>query len=214
MRRLSPLQKFEMLKEIERKFAEIKDELTARVPTGPDLHGHAAVLLALTDEPDPQVILTLRSQQLSSHSGEVSLPGGRWDETDPSLRYTALRETHEEIGLPAEEVRILGPLWTRSTRWQIQVTPWLGVVPPNAVLTPNPGELDAIFHVPLSFFLEDPRVRTDRITIDNTRVYLPAYEYQGYEIWGFTAGVLTEFLVRVLDAPIGRRDDVPLRALN
>ncbi|MFD1218427.1 NUDIX hydrolase [Microbulbifer celer] len=203
-----------MLDIIERKFTRMKDELAARVPRGPDLHGHAAVLLALTDEPDPQVILTLRSQQLSSHSGEVSFPGGRWDETDPSLQYTALRETHEEIGLPAEEVRILGPLWTRSTRWHIQVTPWLGIVSADAVLTPNPGELDAIFHVPLSFFLEDPRVRTDRVTIDKTRVYLPAYEYEGYEIWGFTAGVLTEFLVRVLDAPIGRRDDVPLRALN
>ena len=203
-----------MLKEIERKFAEVKDELEARVPAGPDLHGHAAVLLALTDEPDPQVILTLRSQQLSSHSGEVSLPGGRWDETDPSLEFTALRETHEEIGLPADEVRILGPLWTRSTRWQVQVTPWLGVVPADAHLTPNPGELDAIFHVPLSFFLDDPRIRTDRITIDQRRIYLPAYEYEGYEIWGFTAGVLTEFLVRVLNAPIGRRDDVPVRALS
>ncbi|WP_295802259.1 CoA pyrophosphatase [uncultured Microbulbifer sp.] len=203
-----------MLKEIEGRFAEIKHELEARVPKGPDLRGHAAVLLALTDEPDPQVILTLRSQQLSSHSGEVSLPGGRWDETDPSLEYTALRETHEEIGLPAEQVRILGPLWTRTTRWQVEVTPWLGVVPADAKLTPNPGELDAIFHVPLSFFLGDPRVRTDRITIDQRRIYLPAYEYQGYEIWGFTAGVLTEFLVRVLDAPIGRRDDVPLRALS
>lgn len=203
-----------MLKEIERKFAEVKDELEARVPAGPDLHGHAAVLLALTDEPDPQVILTLRSQQLSSHSGEVSLPGGRWDETDPSLEFTALRETHEEIGLPADEVRILGPLWTRSTRWQVQVTPWLGVVPADAHLTPNPGELDAIFHVPLSFFLDDPRIRTDRITIDQRRIYLPAYEYEGFEIWGFTAGVLTEFLVRVLNAPIGRRDDVPVRALS
>ncbi len=69
-------------------------------------------------------------------------------------------------------------------------------------------------HVPLSFFLEDPRIRTDRITIDQRRIYLPAYESEGFEIWGFTAGVLTEFLVRVLDAPIGRRDDIPVRALN
>ncbi|WP_226665622.1 NUDIX hydrolase [Microbulbifer aggregans] len=203
-----------MLELIERKFSQVKRELESKVPRGPDLHGHAAVLLALTDEPDPQVILTLRSQQLSSHSGEVSLPGGRWDETDPSLKYTALRETHEEIGLPAEDVRILGPLWTRSTRWQVEVTPWLGVVSADAKLTPNPGELDAIFRVPLSYFFGDPRIRTDRITIDQRRIYLPAYVYEGYEIWGFTAGVLTEFLVRVLDAPIGRRDDVPLRALN
>lgn len=203
-----------MLEEIERRFSAVKKDLESRVPRGPSLHGHAAVLLALTDEPDPQVILTLRSKQLSSHSGEVSLPGGRWDESDPSLEYTALRETHEEIGLPADQVRILGPLWTRTTRWQVEVTPWLGIVSAQAELTPNPGELDAIFRVPLSYFFADPRVRTDRITIDKSRIYLPAYVYQGFEIWGFTAGVLTEFLVRVLDAPIGRRDDVPVRALN
>ncbi|WP_066963106.1 CoA pyrophosphatase [Microbulbifer sp. Q7] len=203
-----------MLEIIESKFTAVKDELLAKVPNGPSLHGHAAVLLALTDEPDPQVILTLRSQQLSSHSGEVSLPGGRWDETDPSLEFTALRETHEEIGLPADQVRVLGPLWTRTTRWQVEVTPWLGIVPPDAPLTPNPGELDAIFRVPLAWFFDDPRIRTDRITIDQRRIYLPAYEYEGFEIWGFTAGVLTEFLVRVLDVPIGRRDDVPVRALS
>lgn len=203
-----------MLDKIQDKLAPLRGQLRAQVPPGPDLRGHAAVLLALTDEPDPQVILTRRAGHLSTHSGEVSLPGGRWDTTDPSLEYTALRETEEEIGLAADQVRLLSPLWTRTTRWQVQVTPWLGLVSPDAVLTPNPSELDAIFRVPLSFFLADPRIRTDRVTIDRQYVYLPAYQYGEYEIWGFTAGVLTEFLVKVLGAPIGRRDDVPLRALN
>ena len=203
-----------MLASIEEKISQLHDKLQAKVPRGPDLKGHAAVLLALTDEPDPQVILTKRSANLSTHSGEVSLPGGRWDDTDPSLEYTALREAEEEIGLPPTEVRMLGPLWSRTTRWQVHVTPWLGVISPKVKLTPNPGELDAIFRVPLSFFLADPRIRTDRITIDKRAIYLPAYLYRGYEIWGFTAGVLTEFLVRVLGASIGRRDDVPLRALS
>ncbi|SHF98760.1 8-oxo-dGTP pyrophosphatase MutT, NUDIX family [Microbulbifer donghaiensis] len=203
-----------MLVQIEEKISHMRDQLQSQVPTGPDLYGHAAVLLALTDEADPEVILTKRSANLSTHSGEVSLPGGRWDDTDPSLEYTALREAEEEIGLPADQVRVLGPLWSRTTRWQVHVTPWVGVISPDAELTPNPGELDAIFRVPLSFFLADPRIRTDRVTIDKRAVYLPAYQYRGYEIWGFTAGVLTEFLVKVLGASIGRRDDVPLRALS
>lgn len=203
-----------MLANIEEKFSQMRAQLQAQVPEGPNLQGHAAVMIALTDEADPEVILTKRSANLSTHSGEVSLPGGRWDTTDPSLEYTALRETEEEIGVPADAVRVLGPLWKRATRWQVQVTPWLGVVSPDVKLTPNPGELDAIFRVPLSFFLADPRIRTDRVTIDQRAVYLPAYQFEGYEIWGFTAGVLTEFLVKVLGAPIGRRDDVPLRALN
>ncbi|MFC6635116.1 NUDIX hydrolase [Microbulbifer taiwanensis] len=203
-----------MLASIEERFSQLHDDLQARVPSGPDLKGHAAVLLALTDESDPQVVLTKRSANLSTHSGEVSLPGGRWDDTDPSLEYTALREAEEEIGLAADQVRVLGPLWTRSTRWQVHVTPWLGVISPQAKLTPNPGELDAIFRVPLSFFLADPRIRTDRVTIDQRAIDLPAYLYRGYEIWGFTAGVLTEFLVKILGARIGHRDDVPLRALS
>ncbi|WP_346839353.1 CoA pyrophosphatase [Microbulbifer sp. SAOS-129_SWC] len=202
------------LERIEEKISRMRGELQAKVPSGPDLHGHAAVLLALTDEPDPHVVLTKRSANLSTHSGEVSLPGGRWDDTDPSLEYTALREAHEEIDLPPEQVRVLGPLWPRTTRWQVCVTPWLGVIPPDIALTPNPGELDAIFRVPLSFFLDDPRIRTDRITIDQRAIYLPAYQFDEYEIWGFTAGILSEFLIRILGASIEHRGDVPLRALS
>ncbi|WP_444906063.1 CoA pyrophosphatase [Microbulbifer sp. EKSA008] len=203
-----------MLEIIEQKIVGQIEDLEARVPAGPDLQGHAAVLIALTEEPDPQVILTKRSANLSTHSGEVSLPGGRWDATDPSLQFTALREAEEEVSLPMDDVRVLGPLWPRTTRWQVHVTPWVGIISPDIQLFPNPGELDAVFRVPLSFFLADPRIRTDRIIIDNQEIYLPAYMYENYEIWGFTAGVLTEFLVKILGASIGRRDDVPLRALN
>ncbi|WP_444901976.1 NUDIX hydrolase [Microbulbifer sp. SSSA007] len=203
-----------MLSTIEKNIFHQIEELEAGVPIGPDLSGHAAVLVALTDEPDPQVILTKRSANLSTHSGEVSLPGGRWDATDPSLQYTALREAEEEVALPMNAVRMLGPLWPRRTRWQVNVTPWVGVISPDIELSPNPGELDAVFRVPLSFFMADPRIRTDRVTIDDQAIYLPAYQYESYEIWGFTAGVLTEFLVRILGVSIGRRDDVPLRALN
>ncbi|QFT54086.1 putative NUDIX hydrolase [Microbulbifer sp. THAF38] len=203
-----------MLSIIEKKISQQIEELEAGVPTGSELYGHAAVLIALTEEPDPHVVLTKRADTLSTHSGEVSLPGGRWDATDPSLQYTALREAEEEVALPMSQVRMLGPLWPRTTRWQVHVTPWVGVIPPDTHLSPNPGELDAIFRVPLSFFLADPRIRTDRVTIDDQPIYLPAYQFGDYEIWGFTAGVLTEFLVKILGAPIGRRDDVPLRTLN
>lgn len=203
-----------MLEVIEQKIAALRPKLESKVPTSANLEGHAAVLLALTDQPDPEVILTLRSKHLSTHSGEVSLPGGRWEPGDPSLEYTALRETEEEIGVSPEAVRVLGPLWLRNTRWEVPVTPWVGVVSPDVNLTPNPGELDAIFRVPLSYLLEDPRIRTDCITIDKRAIYLPAYQFEEYEIWGFTAGILTEFMVKILGASIQHRDDVPLRALS
>ncbi|WKD48433.1 NUDIX hydrolase [Microbulbifer spongiae] len=189
-----------MLNKIEASISHQLAELEAGVPKGSALHGHAAVLIALTDEPDPHVILTKRSANLSTHSGEVSLPGGRWDVTDPSLQYTALREAEEEIALPMDAVRMLGPLWPRTTRWKVSVTPWVAVIAKDIALTPNPGELDAIFRVPLSFFLADPRIRTDHIIMDDCTIHLPAYRYDGYEIWGFTAGLLTEFMVKILGA--------------
>lgn len=188
--------------------------LDVEVPSGQNLQGHAAVLLALTDEPDPRVVLTKRAHTLSTHSGEVSFPGGKWDREDGQLHVTALREAEEEIGLRPDQVNLLGPLWPRTTRWQVNVTPWVGVVPPDVKLVANECEIDAIFSVPISYLLSDPRIRTDRVTIDGRRIYMPAFEYRGYEIWGFTAGVLTEFMVHVLGADIGRRDDVPLRSLN
>ncbi|MFS1525269.1 NUDIX hydrolase [Microbulbifer sp. 2304DJ12-6] len=189
-----------MLDKIEASISQKLTTLEAGVPRGSALHGHAAVLIALTDEPDPCVILTKRSANLSTHSGEVSLPGGRWDATDPSLQYTALREAEEEIALPMHAVRMLGPLWPRTTRWKVSVTPWVAVIAPDIELTPNPGELDAVFRVPLSFFLADPRIRTDHIIMDDCTIHLPAYQYDGYEIWGFTAGLLSEFMVKILGA--------------
>ncbi|WHI50107.1 hypothetical protein P3339_16885 [Microbulbifer sp. MLAF003] len=67
------------------------------------------------------------------------------------MQYTALREAEEEVALPMNAVRMLGPLWPRRTRWQVNVTPWVGVISPDIELSPNPGELDAVFRVPLSF---------------------------------------------------------------
>jgi len=167
----------------------------------------ASVLVALTDHSfDPEVILTQRSARLSTHSGEVAFPGGKHDETDPDLRFTALREAHEEVGLPPEQVEILGPLGQVMSKHRLQVTPWVGVIDPAVDLRPNPGELDAVFRVPVSFFLEQGHYRTHQIR-SNGRVHeVPAWQYDDYIIWGLTAYVLTELMNTVYDA------DIPMRA--
>lgn len=158
----------------------------------------AAVLLAFTDEPDTQLILTRRADHLKSHRGEVALPGGKIDPTDSGVIAAALRESHEEIDLMPSSVDVLGQLDPMVTRFGVKVTPVVGIVPPDVVLTPNPDELDSIFRVPLSFLLRDERTRTDRGTVNGHSVAVPCWHWQGYEIWGVTAIILVNLMNRVL----------------
>lgn len=166
----------------------------------------ASVLVALTDHPgDPEIILTQRATRLSTHGGEVAFPGGKHDETDPDLQFTALREAHEEVGLPPEQVEILGPLGQIMSKHQLQVTPWVGLIDPAIELAPNPGELEAVFRVPVSFLLEEGHYRTHQIR-SNGRIHeVPAWQYGDYTIWGLTAYVLTELMNTVYDAGIPMR---------
>ena len=162
----------------------------------------ASVLIALTDSHDPHVILTKRAAGLSTHGGEIAFPGGRHDLTDPDLLFTALREANEEIGLQATDVEILGPLGQVMSKHQLQVTPWVGIVPQAVQLTPSPDEIDSIFTVPLCFFLDDKRHHTDEIRFKGMTHFVPAYEYDGHIIWGLTAYMLIEMLNIGFDAEI------------
>jgi len=167
----------------------------------------ASVLVALTDHPgDPEVILTRRSARLSTHSGEVAFPGGKHDDTDPDLQFTALREAHEEVGLPPEKVEVLGPLGQVMSKHRLQVTPYVGLVSSQIELTPNPDELDAVFRVPVSFFLEKEHFRTHQIRSHGRIHEVPAWQYGDYTIWGLTAYVLAELMNMAYDA------NIPVRA--
>ncbi|HQQ74101.1 MAG TPA: CoA pyrophosphatase [Pseudomonadales bacterium] len=158
----------------------------------------AAVLLAFTDEPDTQLVLTRRADHLKSHRGEVALPGGKIDPTDESIIAAALRESHEEIDLLPSAVEVLGQLDPMVTRFGVKVTPVVGIIAPDTALTPNPDELDSIFRVPLAFFLRDERLRTDRGTVNGHAVAVPCWNWQGYEIWGVTAIIIVNLMNRVL----------------
>ena len=162
----------------------------------------AAVLIALTDEENPEVIYTLRSNKVSSHQGEVSFPGGMQEESDTSLIMTALRESEEEIGLPQNCVKILGSLDTMVSRFNVSVTPFVGVIPGDVELNTSSEEIEACFRVPLSFLLKDKRYRNDEVNRNGETFYMPAYKYSSYVIWGLTAMITVNFLNRALDAKI------------
>jgi len=149
----------------------------------------AAVLVAITDRPDPGLILTHRSHALRDHGGQIAFPGGRLDEGE-NARAAALREAWEEIALDPAKVRILGEADHYRTITGFGVTPVVGLVPPDLPFVPNPAEVDAWFEVPLAFVL-DPRNHHHRQTVykGQLRSY---YEiiWADRRIWGATAAML------------------------
>lgn len=159
----------------------------------------AGILVPVTrDLEQPKIILTRRAQHMNTHKGQVAFPGGKRDDTDDSLEFTALRETHEEIGIPPENVEIIGPLSQVISLHGIRVSPFVGMVDDDHPLTPNPDELDSIFKVPVQFFREAKPVRIDRMTYKSIALSVPSYHYEEagetYEIWGLSAIVLVELM--------------------
>jgi 8-oxo-dGTP pyrophosphatase MutT (NUDIX family) len=166
----------------------------------------AGVLVALTDNPlNPQIILTRRASRLSSHAGEVAFPGGKRDPEDKSILATALRESHEEIGLNPSSVRVIGPLSQVISKHGYLVSPFLGIIPAQAPLSPNPHELESLFKIPLHYLLDKRQLQLERLIDEDGERHAPRYDYQGYVIWGLTAYILVEMLNQGLSA------DLPLQ---
>lgn len=182
---------------------KIRESLNSYRAPREDFQGQrAAVLIPVTCSQTPEVILTLRASGLSSHGGEVALPGGKHDVDDGSLLGTALRETQEEIGLSGEQIEILGSLKPFISRHGLQVTPFIGLIPEQAELVANNDELEAIFRVPIGYLFADPRSSTRVISRYGKTIRVPTYYYEGHKIWGLTAMILVEFLNVALGARI------------
>lgn len=159
-----------------------------------EMSRRAAVLAIITADPEPSLIYTLRAKHLNHHAGEVCFPGGKYEPADTNLCETALRETHEEIGLAPNRVQVLGALKPRQTRSGMLVHPYLGVAPKGFIPRLNLHELDLLFQVPLVAFDRGIQVRTDVFERQGQQFRFPAYVYQGHTIWGFTAGVTEDLL--------------------
>ena len=169
-----------------------------------DLQTPAAVLVAITDDKyNPEVILTRRAQHLPTHKGQIAFPGGKADPDDADLVATALREAYEEVALKPEAVTVVGKMGQVLSRQGFVVTPVIGVVPTTVVnqLMPNFGELDRIFTVPLSFFV-DTKPQMDALPLAEGVKQVPSFYYDEYRIWGMTAFILAEFVNLVYDARI------------
>jgi 8-oxo-dGTP pyrophosphatase MutT (NUDIX family) len=151
----------------------------------------AAVLVPIIARPEGfTVLFTRRTEQLKSHSGQISFPGGRAEPADPSPRHTALREAQEEIGLAPARVEVLGQLAEYNTRTGFRVTPVIGLIQPPLELAPDAREVDEVFEVPLAFLLDPANHRRESRQIGARMASYYVIEHQGRTIWGATAGML------------------------
>ncbi len=162
----------------------------------------AAVLIPITDSPEPELVFTRRATHMSTHSGEVAFPGGKRDPSDKDLIDTALRESYEEVGLPMEKVRVIGQTGSVVSRFGLEVTPIIGIIDANTPLKANMDELDRIFKVPVRYFLDESHITFNHWKLKDQDYMMPSFYYQDYLIWGLTAVMLVEFLNITLDADI------------
>jgi len=151
----------------------------------------AAVLIGLIEHPSGlTVLLTQRTAHLADHAGQIALPGGRIEPTDPDHVFAALREAEEEVGLLPRQVEIVGRLDTYITGTGFEITPVVGLVRPPLVLALDTFEVAEAFEVPLAFILDPANhQRRTRELHGQTRGFY-VLPYDNRYIWGATAAML------------------------
>lgn len=168
----------------------------------PNTLKEAAVLVPILKKNEPEIVLTLRSNELSTHQGEVAFPGGKRDKTDNSLLQTALRESYEEIALIPDSVKVVGSLQSLVSKHHLMVKPYVGLVDDTFSYQANVDEIAHVFTVPLVFFKEIPHLVTHRVDCFGVSWYVPCYQYQQFKIWGLTACMIVELINLLFDNPI------------
>ena len=157
----------------------------------------AAVLVPIVRRPEPGLLLTQRSATLRKHPGQVAFPGGAVDSTDASLIAAALREAQEEVAIPPESVEVIGMLPPVDSVTGFQVTPVVGVIPPNLHYHASVDEVSSVFEMPLAEALRLGRYHPLDIHRrgDSHSVWLSWYQH--YFVWGMTAGIIRELALQI-----------------
>ena len=174
-------------------YRSVKDESTLR---------SAAVLLPITRHKpgfESNLVLTVRSENLTSHAGQISLPGGTQEDHDDDLVATALRETEEEIGLKSKEVEIIGRLGTLALPSGYLVSPIAGLIDNDLDFTPQPEEVAHIFQAPLKLILNVNAYKKSSVSFKGIDQNILELQYENYRIWGATAAILYHLARKITD---------------
>ncbi|GAB5489013.1 MAG: CoA pyrophosphatase [Parasphingorhabdus sp.] len=151
---------------------------------------NAAVLIAVTDRPNPGVIFVQRPNHMRNHPGQVAFPGGKIDPEDQDEIDAALREAHEEVALERHHVDIIGLTDSFQSGSGYNIQPVLGVIPPDLPFVSDPTEVESWFEAPLDFVLDPKNRTTHEGTWNGRKRHYYEMFWDNYRIWGITAGIL------------------------
>ena len=186
--------------------ARLRDALE-RPPIEPPLEGDlpelraqadvaAAVLIAITDRPEPGVILTVRREHMRTHAGQIAFPGGRIDPGEDPVA-AAIREAHEEVLVPPELVDVIGAIDPYRTVTGYVVTPVLGVLPPDIALEPHVHEVADLFEAPLGYLLDPSNQRLRSALFQGRTRHYYEIVWNDRRIWGATAAMIVNLSRRL-----------------
>ena len=152
----------------------------------------AAVLIAVTDRPEsaggPGIILTQRPRTMRDHPGQVAFPGGKLDPGEDAVA-AALREGFEELELDPAAVRVIGATDRYQTGTGFDITPVLGVIPPDLPLVAHAREVESWFEAPLALVMDERNWTASAVVWKGVERHFYEMEYRGYRIWGVTAAI-------------------------
>lgn len=163
----------------------------------------AAVLIAVTDRPEPGVILTQRPRTMRDHPGQVAFPGGKIDAGEDAVA-AALREGWEELGMDPAQVRVIGTTDRYQTGTGFDITPVLAVIPPDLPLVPHQREVESWFEAPLALVMDESNWTQSEVFWKGAERQFYEMDYRGYRIWGVTAAIcanLSRRLAWIANAP-------------
>ncbi|MCL2156071.1 MAG: CoA pyrophosphatase [Leptospirales bacterium] len=170
---------------------------TKRSVEFPEYKKAAVLIIFMEMERSPYVLLTLRTDRVSTHKGQVSFPGGGFDPSDKNMLDTALRETMEEVGINPDEIEILGEFDEYVSIMGFQVYTFVGALNRVQKYTPSKDEIDIVFEAPFSIFYNEEYTNREKINYGGRDYDVYYYEYNNITIWGLTARILTDFSRKV-----------------
>lgn len=163
----------------------------------PQLTSAGVLMLLFQKKEAIHLLLSRRTDSVEHHKGQISFPGGVRDHDDRTIIDTALRETEEEIGIRGPRIEVLGVLNDFQTPSGFCMTPVVGFIRSIPALRLNPQEVNEVFDVPLSFFLNSANERVEQRLRGTTMANVYFYRYGDYEIWGATAAIIRSFLIEL-----------------
>ena len=157
----------------------------------------ASILVAITHERRPKLLLTRRAAHMNSHAGEVSCAGGKYEVGDGNNVVTALREACEETALPPNKVQLLGQLPIQTSKSGMSVRPIVALIAPGLVLVPELGEISRIFWADLESLMIQPTVEYKveyKMQGQMATLLTPSWQVDGETVWGLTGRVIANLL--------------------